>query len=156
MGLDMYLDKELYVSEYSNGGEQKDILSQIYKLINVTDNSGNFKHLEIKIPAIYWRKSNQIHNWFVKNVQNGVDDCGDYYVDVEQLQELLKLVEESLKTKKPLLEPVGGFFFGSTDVDEYYWGDLKRTRKELKREIKFYDERMKLKENWTFKYHSSW
>lgn len=153
MGLDMYLDKELYVSEYN---QQQGLVPELYRLVGITDNSGNYKHATIQFPAIYWRKSNQIHNWFVKNVQNGVDNCGDYYVDVAQLQELLALVEESLKTKKALLEPVGGFFFGSTDVDEYYWGDLKRTRKELKRELKFYDDRMKLKENWNFKYHSSW
>jgi hypothetical protein len=39
----------------------------------------------------YWRKSNQIHNWFVENVQNGVDDCGAYEVNEYQLQELLDL-----------------------------------------------------------------
>ena len=24
----------------------------------------------------YWRKANAIHGWFVRNVQNGKDDCG--------------------------------------------------------------------------------
>ena len=24
-----------------------------------------------------WRKANAIHKWFVDNVQDGVDDCGD-------------------------------------------------------------------------------
>ena len=42
----------------------------------------------------YWRKANQIHNWFVENVQNGVDDCGAYEVNEYQLQELLDLCEE--------------------------------------------------------------
>lgn len=37
----------------------------------------------------YWRKSNQIHNWFVKNVQNGVDDCECYEVTEDDLQKLL-------------------------------------------------------------------
>ena len=38
----------------------------------------------------YWRKANQIHNWFVKNIQNGIDDC-DYHREVteEDLQLLL-------------------------------------------------------------------
>lgn len=39
----------------------------------------------------YWRKSNQIHNWFVNNVQNGIDDCGSYEVDEYQLQKLLDI-----------------------------------------------------------------
>ncbi len=34
----------------------------------------------------YWRKANQIHNWFVKNVQGGVDDCGYYGVTKEKLE----------------------------------------------------------------------
>ena len=40
----------------------------------------------------YWRKANQIHNWFVENIQNGEDDC-DYHREVteEDLEELLAL-----------------------------------------------------------------
>jgi hypothetical protein len=37
-----------------------------------------------------WRKANQIHNWFVDNVQEYVDDCKEYHVSEEQLQELLE------------------------------------------------------------------
>ena len=29
----------------------------------------------------YWRKANQIHNWFVEHVQDGVDDC-EYHNEV--------------------------------------------------------------------------
>jgi hypothetical protein len=32
------------------------------------------------IELAYWRKANQIHNWFVKNVQNGQDNCMPYEV----------------------------------------------------------------------------
>lgn len=35
--------------------------------------------------AIYWRKANAIHRWFVQNVQGGNDDCGSYEVSVEDL-----------------------------------------------------------------------
>ena len=38
--------------------------------------------------AIYWRKANAIHEWFVDNVQYGEDDCGTYEVEVEQLIKL--------------------------------------------------------------------
>lgn len=42
----------------------------------------------------YWRKANQIHNWFVENVQDGVDDC-DYHNEVtkEDLEELLYICQ---------------------------------------------------------------
>jgi hypothetical protein len=41
----------------------------------------------------YWRKANAIHKWFVANVQDGVDECQEAYVEREQLQELLEICE---------------------------------------------------------------
>lgn len=39
----------------------------------------------------YWRKCNAIHNWFVKNVQDGIDDCNYHHEATEdKLEELLK------------------------------------------------------------------
>lgn len=45
----------------------------------------------------YWRKANQIHNWFVENVQDGVDDCR-YHNEVTQeaLEELLDVCQRVL------------------------------------------------------------
>ena len=45
----------------------------------------------------YWRKANQIHNWFVEHVQDGEDDCC-YHNEVtkEVLEELLDTCEEVL------------------------------------------------------------
>lgn len=47
----------------------------------------------------YWRKANAIHRWFVKNVQDGEDDCGKYHVTRKQLEELrdccMKVIEQS-------------------------------------------------------------
>jgi hypothetical protein len=49
------------------------------------------------------------------------------------LEELLFTVTDVIATKDTSeLEPVSGFFFGSTEVDKWYWEDLKRTKKELK------------------------
>lgn len=45
---------------------------------------------------MYWRKANQIHNWFVKNCQNGVDDCGRYVITVSDLKKLKELCEKIL------------------------------------------------------------
>lgn len=42
----------------------------------------------------YWRKANQIHNWFVENVQNGVDDCERYEVSEDDLQKLLTICKK--------------------------------------------------------------
>ena len=45
----------------------------------------------------YWRKANQIHNWFVDNVQDGEDDC-DYHKEVakETLEDLLDICQQVL------------------------------------------------------------
>lgn len=42
--------------------------------------------------GIYWRKANQIHKWFVDNVQDGNDDCGRYYVSKDNLKNLLDTI----------------------------------------------------------------
>jgi hypothetical protein len=142
MGLDMYLDKHYYVTELDESSP-----------VSVMEINGK-RIKTIVCQAMYWRKANQIHKWFVDNVQGGVDDCGSYDVTIEQLKELYKTVSLALKTKDhTVLEPQSGFFFGSTDIDEYYWRDLKRTKKELKAII---DEKDDGKNYTWFTYHASW
>ena len=53
----------------------------------------------------YWRKANQIHNWFVENIQNGIDDCR-YHREVREgdLRDLLDVCERVLAS----CEMVGG------------------------------------------------
>lgn len=48
----------------------------------------------------YWRKANHIHNWFVKNVQDGIDECDTYEVTKEQLEDLLSVCKEVLNNSK--------------------------------------------------------
>lgn len=52
------------------------------------------------VEIAYWRKANQVHKWFVDNVQNGVDDCGYYEVTIEKLQELVDICREILREVK--------------------------------------------------------
>ena len=61
--------------------------------------------------AIYWRKANAIHHWFVENVQYGSDDCGTYDVSVEQLIELRDTCKKVVAASK-LAE--GDVFAGKT------------------------------------------
>ena len=84
MGLDMYLYAEKYVSRSDE--EYKAVLTTLDT--PVPFGADGFTGLSVKLTALYWRKSNQIHAWFVKNVQAGKDDCGDYYVSHAQLDDL--------------------------------------------------------------------
>ena len=77
MGLDMYLSKKTYVKYWEHNGDDN------YK-VEVTKNGQPVNIDPKKVSYIveeagYWRKANQIHNWFVQNVQNGNDDCGSYF-----------------------------------------------------------------------------
>ena len=110
----------------------------------------------VRYEVLTWRKANAIHNWFVQNVQKGVDDCGDYEVSEEELRRLLKDVEAVLKDKSKapeILPTTDGFFFGDTDYDEYYFDDLKYTAKGIKNVL-----RIKAKNDSfvSFEYGSSW
>ena len=176
MGLDMYLYKRTYVD--NNDVEVLDTDTQERKTYN--------KVSYIIQEAMYWRKANAIHQWFVKNIQDGKDDCGSYYCSVDSLEELLNVCkkalkykdemlsllekirandenaltndeEERLKSIKQSLEEIlptkSGFFFGSTNYDEWYFQDLEYTVKNLEEIIKDY----KSNDGWSsFEYHSSW
>ena len=97
MGLDMYLSKKIFVGgnykhrndkgiiDITVGEENKPIKINLDKLTYVEESVG------------YWRKANAIHNWFVNNVQEGNDDCGNYYVSSKNLQELYALCQEVKK-----------------------------------------------------------
>lgn len=148
MGLDMYLLRKTYVK---NWGDEK-------WQVNVTKN-GNPTHIDSKrISYIeeefgYWRKANAIHKWFVNNVQEGVDDCGSYYVSREKFEELKNLCAEVLDnpTKAGELLPTeSGFFFGGTDYDKHYMQDIKYTLKLCQEVLECNPE------DGTFYYSSSW
>lgn len=147
MGLDMYLNAKRYLSDffYKGDDERADKISELFPELK------GKRVKEVIVEAIYWRKSNAIHKWFVDNVQDGEDDCGDYHVSREKLEELRQLILQVLDTKESsLLPPQAGFFFGSTEVDDWYWEDLRRTADQLEQVLTDYPP------SWDFVYHSSW
>ncbi len=131
MGLDMYLYARQYLTGYEwdkNGDMQK--LTNIVGNLDFAVSELERPSVSITLPVGYWRKANQIHNWFVKNVQNGEDDCKEYSVEREELQDLLNVCEKVLDDPdlaEELLPTSSGFFFGSTDYDEYYEQELRET-----------------------------
>jgi hypothetical protein len=85
MGLDMYLHARRWTSEYIDK-EANDKLRPLADQLLPPD--GNMGCVIIQRDVAYWRKANQIHSWFVNNVQEGNDDCGTYNVSREELEEL--------------------------------------------------------------------
>lgn len=183
MGLDMYLYAEKNISEYDfvdvNGQLSKRDNLEYDKVLKATKMNtlpkSDYASVTIKAQVAYWRKANAIHNWFVRECANGVDNCQDIYVSREQLIELrdecvkaiadrdkatpdqdttksiqmgddpkavieqiikefqeqvlneAKKATDTLALPKGGLEPVSGFFFGSTDKDEYYYKQVEYT-----------------------------
>ena len=85
----------------------------------------NYPDNEITQEVAYWRKANQIHRWFVDNVQDGEDDCDYHEVCTKGIiEELLNTCKRVLNSSNPVSEakrwlPVQeGFFFGSYEYDE--------------------------------------
>lgn len=124
MGLDMYLTAKRYI--YTFGDDDK-ALRDVLEQLKVND----MPIKELSYEAGYWRKANQIHKWFVDNVQGGNDNCGEYLVDIKALERLLELVNEVLQDRdkaKELLPTTNGFFFGDISYDESYFDDLINTK----------------------------
>ena len=61
------------------------------------DEEHKYPWMRITEQVGYWRKANHIHNWFVKNIQDGVDDC-NYHREVteDDLHELLNICKQVL------------------------------------------------------------
>jgi hypothetical protein len=154
MGLDMYLfaKKYLWHSYGENKSKDQDYIDAVKGLKIPGTDEMKIKQLEFE--AAYWRKANAIHQWFVTNVQDGTDDCGDYSVSKEQLKELSDICHLVLLDRNraiELLPPQGGFFFGSTDLDEYYYNDIEDTAEKIDKLLATPGI-----ETLDFYYHSSW
>ena len=154
MGLDMYLKARISYSGYNFvPQDEKNTFAKIVDVIGIEVDKDSTLSVEVAIG--YWRKANVIHKWFVDNVQSGTDDCGSYFVPREALKELLALCKETLTwLEKPEnvdspLPSTSGFFFGSTDYDEWYKKDIEYT-------IEVINKCLLLPDNYYFYYESSW
>jgi hypothetical protein len=176
MGLDMYLEAELYTSDYSN----KEINTKIADAIPEI----NSKRVTFSFRIGYWRKANQIHKWFVDNVQGGTDNCERHEVSTEKLTKLQDICRKVLEGSKlvpgsvvngyisksggpfepnmedgkivedpsvalELLPPGEGFFFGGTYIDQWYVQDIEST-------MSIIGKCLSLGDQWEFYYRSSW
>ena len=110
----------------------------------------------------YWRKANQIHQYFLDKCRGNLpeEDCNgrDLYVNGTDLKDLLQICQDLLKLKgkkfvetaEELLPTADGFFWGSTAYDKWYRADLRNTIKILKK--------LNLDDNWMvdYIYNANW
>lgn len=150
MGLDMYLNAKRYI--WNHREDDQELQAKLNEAMADELEDADLRVKEVSVEAMYWRKANAIHKWFVENCQEGVDDCREYYVVREQLQKLKELCELALEHKhkaNEYLPTQGGFFFGSTDYDDWFFEELRQTADGLKKVLSLNDD-------WDFYYRSSW
>ena len=165
MGLDMYLTKHTYIGAEH---EHQKVEGKIDISIKGNPVNINFNRVRSIVESVgYWRKANQIHNWFVQNVQGGEDDHAEHHVSRENFESLLSDINTVLNAKgtpeeegaiEDLLPPTSGFFFGSTEVDEWYWKDLEDTKILIENLLLEMDEDQKNPNAWNIDYYyeASW
>ena len=145
MGLDMYLSAKRYMWD-------KELESVEVKGFDIP---APLELKELGCRAAYWRKANQIHGWFVRNVQDDTDDCGSYEVGRDDLQALVDVCRKVLANRKlaaKLLPPAEGFFFGRYEYDDSYFADVQDTADKLAALLEALPE----DSGWCFEYQSSW
>jgi hypothetical protein len=150
MGLDMYLTAKRYVSDYND--QDKVLGTELMRHFPELRPEETVRNIEVRLG--YWRKANAIHKWFVDNVQEGKDDCGSYWVSSEKLVELRDRCQRILDFKHlaaAQLPTTEGFFFGSTEYDEWYFKDIERTRDVMNRALELQESG-----GWDIDYQSSW
>lgn len=161
MGLDMYLylQKHEYRFCCDKSEEEKERIKEDFYPEEMEELSKTIPDdclsKTCKYNVAYWRKANAIHKWFIEGPGEGIDECQMIYVASEQLETLVMTCSQVLmdhsKADK-LLPTEDGFFFGSTEYDEWYFQDLEDTVKMLDPVLKF----IKKHPEYEIYYRASW
>ncbi len=166
MGLDMYLYARKYVSgiDYTRNADggidhwENTDLDTVASVVGLErkDLDEDMPSATVSVKVAQWRKANQVHEWFVRNVQLGEDNCREYYVSRDELKDLRQACREVLEAKhrdvsEDLLPSQVGFFFGSTEYDDYYYEQVQYTHDTLDKLLN--NDKFK---DFDFAYDSSW
>jgi hypothetical protein len=99
MGLDMYLKgNKFFWTDWQN-----------------TENNrmeDGFKISDLNLLLGYWRKHPNLHGYIVQTLANGLDECQEISLDVDQLKNIIQAVKEKR------LPATTGFFFGTSELSE--------------------------------------
>lgn len=99
----------------------------------VKKRSGNEEHEII----ISWRKENHLQNWFINHTDydEGTQEPSSEF-GIEKIEELLSdLKNVNEKNADTIMPTRSGFFYGSTNYDEYYFSAIKNEISELEEVI---------------------
>ena len=151
MGLDMYLYKKTYVKQWDHIKPDDQFQVTVTRGGETYDNIKPQRVTFITEEVGYWRKFNALHNWFVTECADGVDECQEIWVtrdNFEQLQEILHKIQLDNSLADELLPTTDGFFFGGTEYGEYYFEQVAKTLELI--------EQILAEETGDFYYRASW
>lgn len=192
MGLDMYLKAKKFNPggyDHMRKADREDARATVREFDKIVSalhmtrqrRKMSMESLEVSLNVGYWRKQNAIHSWFVRETQDGKDECQESYVSREDLVRLRDICRQILATvvfgdpivhegnefypsweektiakidadlARDLLEPQSGFFFGGTDLDEWYVSGLEYTADLIDTLLD-----SGTFEGWDFYYRASW
>jgi len=150
MGLDMYLYRQEYVTSWL---DNKETYKAIVDTLGIKP-CNDAPHINVEICVAYWRKANAIHKWFC-DLDGGKDECQSIYVNRQNLVDLRQTAWHAVNTPdmaRVLLPTQSGFFFGSTEYDQWYMQDMHSTIEQLDKILDDTPE-----DSWgNFIYRASW
>lgn len=143
MGLDMYLTRKTYVKQWDHESPSEKFEVTVTKGgVPYLNSSDGISHVSQEIG--YFRKFNALHHWLVENVQDGRDECQEVYVPKEKLEELLVILNEvkdgDITKAEELLPTTGGFFFGGTEYDEWYFQYVNESIPIIEKALSYTDD----------------
>lgn len=110
MGLDMYAHRRVYVKQWGSETPEERYTVNLERGGKPVAGIQSKRISSIDEQVMTWRKANHIHAWFVDNVQNGNDDCGEYRVGKDDLRALLSVCQQVIAAS----ELVDGLVYTST------------------------------------------
>ena len=168
MGLDMYFSRRTYVSSFKSTRDAdgnwgvRDVNNMELKFDDADLSHINLQNVRY-IEELFgeFRKFNALHAYVVDNFGGGKDECQIIYLDIDnliQIHEMLSLVKESLSIGDKViasqtLPPSEGFFFGSTEIDEWYEKDVNEAVEVFGKII---EEHSIVGHNASYSYQASW
>ena len=134
MGLDMHFYAGQYASEHEHFGKKLEGYPEELKGLEEYIRKRNFISAYKEYQVGYFRKFNALHQWIVDKCGHGIDECQQIYISDNQLGELydtLLQVSHDHSKASELLPSQSGFFFGSTEYDDWYYEDVEEAIKFL-------------------------
>jgi len=189
-------ERGVYLSGYEFYAEEK---QQAYRDLVAALDAGNYVDpatpsatisrnedgsVRASLTVAYWRKANQIHSWFVENVQGGEDECNPFEASRAKLKELIKTCKVVLDrselaegqvyagtTFQPGGEPEDLFEEGKVIVEPavaqeilptasgFFFGGTDYDEwyvRDLEDTVTQLERALQMPNEWTFVYRSSW